>query len=796
MQSNVHALTRQGGTVASNSPDLCPGVIVQFQVDSGNVHNLGFTFSQNVRRLGILFNQVSPTCWDVLDVNNFLGRISIQQILYVIGDPSKNIEIIGPLYDLERYCWTQAELNAPYMKLSWMLYAKRNKQSYQEPVHLDKICSSVFHRNGLREKFSTFILLSFNDRLFQRVPNADYCCLQYIPEIYSDEIMTNLYNEAKELKDGIHNNLKAAAKNSFRLGNVNHLFQELGQHNFEFVIDTIKKMGLELDDCEKPPILPSKALKKVSFRTQNDIRSILNAAGVTADGYGAFSVLKIWKIFFEHNNLALVRMGLPLDNSFLPHVENKVLEIIYRPPMDTYAHLRVNRTQKNINSFAIDSQGTREIDDAVAWDHETRRILVHIADVTRYFPQGLSHPLVQTALERVQTICVKSDRITMFPPKFSEDVLSLGANDTTCVLTFSFKIFEDGRLCEDSFLIEPSYIRPPVKLTYMEVDNAILNKNAKYHSELKTIHKYAEKRKVWRELMAQAPEKSDSGTNTRSKTRRLENEKSFKKAYQREESQIIVEEMMITTNTIAGLYSHLMNIPMPFRGQEEDSDTCNDTVSASNVSTTSMVSSTGFRRCLPPVKVKSTAFKHLSLGVNQYVSVTSPIRKFEDLVSQFQIKASLMNQVLPVSKEQMDRVIVHTTTFSENLKNVEKRTKKYWIFEDLRKRGNQVIYKGFVRSVESSTIKSKRRGQIYLKDHGVHLMTNIPDTIHPNMAVKVRIKEIIPRTSYVNSIVSIDEEFSENRNNNMRNKQQSISSQWSSRSRVMCQSSRADALKD
>ena len=81
------------------------------------------------------------------------------------------------------------------------------------------------------------------------------------------------------------------------------------------------------------------------------------------------------------------------------------------PPLDSDAGSRVNLC--HLQSFAVDSADTTEVDDAVSIEHcedGTSKVWVHVADPTRWL--RLHSPLEREAARRASTVYLPTG-----PPK-------------------------------------------------------------------------------------------------------------------------------------------------------------------------------------------------------------------------------------------------------------------------------------------------------------------------------------------------------------------------------------------
>jgi exoribonuclease-2 len=67
---------------------------------------------------------------------------------------------------------------------------------------------------------------------------------------------------------------------------------------------------------------------------------------------------------------------------------------------------------------------------------------------------------------------------------------------------------------------------------------------------------------------------------------------------------------------------------------------------------------------------------HFGLAVNDYAHSTAPNRRFVDLVTQRLLKATLAQQAMPYSMDELDAIAQHCTVQEDNASTIERRVLK------------------------------------------------------------------------------------------------------------------------
>ncbi|KAI9653111.1 MAG: hypothetical protein M1831_006195 [Alyxoria varia] len=133
---------------------------------------------------------------------------------------------------------------------------------------------------------------------------------------------------------------------------------------------------------------------------------------------------------------------------------------------DTMAPLR--QDWGNMPIFCIDSEGTRDVDDAISLEEVPDSdgqvwVHVHIAHLSAFAPP--SHPFARAAENLVKTHFLPDSRPTMLPKAATQD-FSVGSDKP--VLTFSTKVDSSGMVLD--FKIQPGRVHNIVKFSTNAVD--------------------------------------------------------------------------------------------------------------------------------------------------------------------------------------------------------------------------------------------------------------------------------------------------------------------------------------
>jgi exoribonuclease-2 len=158
-----------------------------------------------------------------------------------------------------------------------------------------------------------------------------------------------------------------------------------------------------------------------------------------------------------------------------------------------------------------------------------------------------------------------------------------------------------------------------------------------------------------------------------------EKEISFFKRNRESLSQKMVAEFMILANRLAALFLKEKGIPAVYRGQMEPRE------KVPPMPTFDPLLAYRLRRILSRGEISARPMKHAGLAAEAYVTLTSPIRRFYDLLMERQILGYLRG--IPIlSPSELDKIITEVGPTLSRVGLVEELSEQYWIFRYLEKR--------------------------------------------------------------------------------------------------------------
>lgn len=500
--------------------------------------------------------------------------------------------------------------------------------------------------------------------------------------------------------------------------------------------------SVEWDKVDRPRLEP---LEKLAlFGDESNQRSqaveILNTINRPPSDAGALELLIDIGLWSTHENLALRRSQIPVQ--FSDDVLAMAQQRIVHPPTDPDS-ARLDLTHLKVHT--IDDESTREIDDGLSLEmleDGRQRLWIHIADPTRLLMPG--DELDLSARRRCTTVYLPTGIIPMFPVELATGPMSLVQGQTCCALSFAVILTEAGDIAEYS--IHTTHIKPTYRLTYEDVDE-MLDLGVRAEPELHQLAHWAQVRSRWREtqgaISIHMPETSIKVS---------EDEDSIDiQVLEESLARIMVAEMMILAGEVAARYGQTHNLAIPFRSQPQpELPTEEELIQLP----TGLVRSCAIRRCMTRSEMGIIPSRHATLGLESYSQVTSPIRRYTDLLAHFQLKAHLRGDPLPFSSEEMTELTQGASTASYEATMVERQTKRYWALEYLRRQQDRIWDAMLLRWLR----EDDGLGLIMLDDLGLELAMRFNRGVALGERFQVQVSHANPRQDVIRFVEVASEE--------------------------------------
>ncbi len=358
-------------------------------------------------------------------------------------------------------------------------------------------------------------------------------------------------------------------------------------------IDNLSKHTFDKQD---EPYL--KEISRVALN-QSKTAKILSHIGVENSPDAAYQLLLKINYFEPNFNPYPARFDIPKDEEIAVQV----------PTIE-----RVDLT--HLTCYAIDNDSSNDADDAISIEGDT--LWVHVADVANIVPSGSD--LDVYAQERGANFYLPNEIIHMLPVSVTK-ASALGASDKSDALSFSFEF--DGEHINNIKVMQS--VICVTNTTYNEVD-VLLQEGS--NTELTQIKAIGELHKKFRNNQGAI------NLHLPSVDVNFIDGKVSVAPQATSDSRDLVAEMMVMAGRTMAQWTSENLIPVPYALQDKGSFTEEFLAKKDNLTLSeSFLAIKNFKRSATSVK----PLLHYGLGLSAYLRVTSPMRRYYDLLAHQQI---------------------------------------------------------------------------------------------------------------------------------------------------------------
>ncbi len=399
-----------------------------------------------------------------------------------------------------------------------------------------------------------------------------------------------------------------------------------------------------------------------------ETKELLSRVDIAADDK-PFRLLVKMGIWDENENLLLHQMDIPLEWSEKTLAEARR---IYEDckEIDADPLNRQRQEFRNLFTVTIDGEHTEDFDDAVSMEIDDTNILkigIHITDVASLIP--VESELSEEARERSVTVYLPEQRIPMLPPLLSEDLLSLKENVPRRVVSLMMEIDENNEIINWEFY--PALIKVSERMTYDQANQKI-ESDPLFKRTWEFTKALREKRLAAGALIQSKPELEIKVTG--------KDDIEIRALPDNTPGRVMISELMIRYNHLAGVFLADHDVKSIFRSQRGPE---NKLISYEEFDPLLFYRQ---RRMLNRAEITIEPEHHFSLGVNPYMTCTSPIRRFFDLACQRQILSLFYDYIHPYDEEELNKIIMISEERKKNASRLQWRRERYWLIKYMEKR--------------------------------------------------------------------------------------------------------------
>ncbi|OIP31704.1 hypothetical protein AUK22_00805 [bacterium CG2_30_54_10] len=386
------------------------------------------------------------------------------------------------------------------------------------------------------------------------------------------------------------------------------------------------------------------------------VHDILEKAGFHAPRQLFGFLIRIGRLKPDEH-LDLLKYKVPVD--FPDDCVSAAEQLVLKPaPTDGRTDLQ------SLSTWAIDSETTRDRDDAfsIESDESGFKLWIHISDVAAFVLPGTS--LDREACRRGTTIYLPDGNIPMLPPKISEEALSLGDDRVRPALTWGIRLSTEGVVTDEKCF--PSFIRVSHATDYLAADN-MLDRQPELSAGVSLSKLLRDRRRKAGALL-------------------IERQREIKFVITPDGVQLgyrpsasptsdMIAEFMILANHLAARRCQDNGIPCIYRTQERSEQLPQLPTEFEAVSFFQAL------RYFKRTALGSVPGFHSSLGIGPYCQVTSPLRRYSDLLVQRQLKGHLAGHSPPYDAEGFSQALMMSDEATRTAEMIMKSREEFFLLK-------------------------------------------------------------------------------------------------------------------
>ncbi len=535
-------------------------------------------------------------------------------------------------------------------------------------------------------------------------------------------------------------------------------FVEGGMAWFKVLYDTMQNKK-ELPLCPLDDEVSSRLQKLLftriadkDFENKDDEilwREVIKA--IPEDAFNPLLLAIAWKLVPQHYNYWLDRADYEISEDWSLPYKKEIDELINKAKTDTAEFL-------DLPFISIDGEKTKDIDDAFYLEKKEDHWQIYLAlacpaafwEFGTVFDKAICH--------RATSIYLPEATYHMLPEELGVETYSLLESNILPALVIKVCVDFQGNILS----CEPFRRKVKIKenLTYAYAENVLnCEQESSYKEMLFEAHlcteKLLQKRIENNAVIIDRPDPQISLEYKDDLPHYYENVLvKIEDVEQTPKASLLVSEMMILSNFGIAKWAYEKEIPLLFRTQDialpkEYAGIWSKPEDIARIA-----------RSLVAATFDIVPRPHAGMGLSMYAPITSPLRRYADLVNEAQVLYFLENNDILFSKEKLEQILLMHNTSLELVSQSQRLRPRYWKFlyfkQESKKaydEGNDYIWKGVItEDLDYYISVALPKEQIFLRAK----RNLFPDKIYLGQEVLVRLGKINPLRNEI-QILGVEE---------------------------------------
>lgn len=385
--------------------------------------------------------------------------------------------------------------------------------------------------------------------------------------------------------------------------------------------------------------------------------------------------------------------------------------------------------------ISVDGPTTKDIDDAFYIERadDGFRLVIALANPALVWPFGAAFD--RKIMRRATSLYLPEATWHMLPESLAAAAYSLFENEDRPALYLETVLDKDGGLLE--FKPGLARVRLAANLRYDEVQAALdgeENRAKAFLPQLKAAHELALKREEARiEAGAVIMQRPEPHISLEGEGNDIKVDVTLEKQYP--DSQRLVAEMMVMASSAAADWAHERSLPLIHRTQ-------NVTIPREYAGVWSEAADLArIMRALSPSILEVDPRPHAALALPRYAPVTSPLRRYADLVNEAQIMNFILAGEPRWSREELDALLDSLSPSLDSVAQAQKFRPRYWKLLYFRQHGDREWWPAVITEENENFVS------VSLPDKGIFVRGKralFDERACPGMRVRLRLGKVNP----------------------------------------------------
>ncbi|RQD75133.1 ribonuclease catalytic domain-containing protein [Desulfonatronospira sp. MSAO_Bac3] len=419
------------------------------------------------------------------------------------------------------------------------------------------------------------------------------------------------------------------------------------------------------------------------------------SAGLPQDPHLPFILARAWGIYPEHYNYMLEQAAYAWEDSW-SKTHDPEIQALSRKLEQESGEPAVD------GLISIDSASTRDIDDAfyIREHADGYSLTLALAGPGLYWTFGSE--LDRDVAHRVSSLYLPEGKSDMLPRILAEEMFSLNQGQRRPAMVLDIDLDFQGIV----YRLQPrlEWVRVQANRTYAEVEDELaMDPASRLGSALRLARTLRAKRLEQGAVIIEQNEPIIRLEHTPRQTL-----VSLMPGVTHPGAHLIVSEFMLLCNTVLASWAREKDIPLLYRTQ--------DIVLPKDYSGVWRKPEEIYRviRSMGATLTETRPRPHRSIGAGAYASVTSPLRRYVDLVNQAQIAAALSGH--PVrDRTWLEKMLPFMNTRMGQVSRIQKFRPRYWKLLYFKQQARHTTWTGVVVDNSGPVVLSLPREQVLIR---------------------------------------------------------------------------------